>query len=53
MIGIGTLVISPYDGEIGLIIKLMDEDTGYYPYWIKWADGAEGDHSTATFEVIA
>ena len=52
MIEIGTLVISPYDGEIGLITKIMEDDR-YYTYWIKWADGAEGDHSTATFEVIA
>ena len=53
MIEIGTLVKAVYDGEIGLIIKIMDEDAGYYPYWIRWFDGSEGDHSTTTFEVIA
>ena len=52
MIEVGTLVKAVYDGELGLITKIMDEDSGYYLYWIKWCDGSEGDHSTTTFEVI-
>ena len=52
MIEIGTLVKAVYDGEIGLIIKIMNDDC-YYPYWIRWCDGTEGDHSTKTFEVLS
>jgi hypothetical protein len=52
MIQIGSLVKAVYDGQIGLITKIMEDDL-YYPYWIRWLDGSEGDHSATTFEVIA
>lgn len=52
MIEIGTLVKAVYDGEIGLITKIMT-DPYYYPYWIEWCDGGKGDFDTHQFEVIA
>ena len=53
MMQIGTLVRYHHDGDFGLITEIMDEDTGYFTYWIKWTDGTEGDYLPTEFEVIA
>ena len=53
MIEIGTLVRYKTDGDFGLITEIMDKDTKYYSYWIKWTDGTEGDYMPTEFEVIA
>ena len=52
MIEVGTLVRSRYDGEIGLITKIM-EDHRFYPYWIEWSDGSAGDFFDVHFEVLS
>ena len=51
MLEIGTLVRSRYDGELGLITKIMDEPA-FYPYWIEWSDGSSGDFFDVHFEVV-
>jgi len=53
MIEIGTLVRYKVDGDIGLITEIMNERTRFHSYWIKWADGSEGDYISTEFEVIA
>ena len=53
MIEIGTLVRYKADGDFGLITEIMDEDTRFHSYWIKWSDGSEGDYMSTEFEVIA
>ena len=52
MLEIGTLVKNKYDGDIGLITKIM-EDPSFYPYWIEWGDGTEGDFHDLHFEVLS
>ena len=53
MIEIGALVRYKADGDFGLITEIMDEDSIFYSYWIKWTDGTEGDYMSTEFEVIA
>ena len=52
MLEIGTLVKCKYDGEIGLITKIM-EDPAFYPYWVEWCDGSAGDFFDVHFEVLS
>jgi hypothetical protein len=52
MIEIGTLVRLKSDGDIGLVIKIID-DPMYALYWVKWSDGCEGDHLDFEMEIIA
>ena len=52
MIEIGSIVRYKHDGDIGLIIRIVD-DPMYPLYWVKWGDGCEGDHLDFELEVIA
>ena len=52
MIEVGTLVRYKSDGDIGLVIKVV-EDCGHFVYWIKWGDGSYHSFVASEFEVIA
>ena len=52
MIEIGTLVRYKQDGDIGLVMKVV-EDCGHFVYWIKWGDGSYHSCASKWFEVIA
>ena len=52
MIEVGTLVRYKSDGDIGLVIKVV-EDCGHFVYWIKWGDGSYNSFVSSEFEVIA
>lgn len=52
MLKVGTLVKNKYDGDIGLITKIM-VDPMFYTYWIEWGDGSAGDFHPLHFEVLS
>ena len=48
MIELGTLVRYTFDGDIGIVVKVLG---GLYD--VKWSDGSFGEHLITEFEVIA
>ena len=50
MIQIGTLVQSPDDGCVGVV---LEKSNLHSLYRIRWADGLEKWHWLETFEIIA